>query len=133
MKKLIEEIEKQVLLEGYTHYWEHDGFDDSTWDKLKREAKTIIQKAIRDGVELAGPFGDGKPQITSYEIALNGAGKDSYETFRLTKSPQEFEFTKTAQRPYDPVVVSILAAAKKLNKSFKPRSDGGPGAIKRIY
>jgi hypothetical protein len=133
MKELIEAAEAKMLTEGYTHYWEHKGFDDKAWDKLKTEAKKIFQKAIKDGVELAGPHGDGKPRITDFEIAFNGKRPDDYETFWLSKGSQDFEFTKTAHRPYDPVVVSILAAAKKLNKTFKPSSDGGASAIKRIY
>lgn len=133
MRELIEAAEAKVLTEGYSHYWEHEGFDDKAWAKLKAEVKKIVKAAIKDGVDVAGPHGGGKPQITDYEIALNGKEPEDYETFRLTKGGQSFEFTKTGRRPYDPVVVSILAAAKKLNRKFKPSSDGGSGAIKRIY
>lgn len=135
MRKLIESKQEALLLtEVYGHYWEHNGFDDKQWDKLKKEVKGILQNAMRAGIELAGAYGNGKPSISDYSIELNGkAPKDDYETFRLTKEPQEFEFTRTAQRPYDQVVVSIMAAAKKINKNFKPKSDGGPSAIKRIF
>ena len=133
MRRLIEETEARMLTEGYTHYWEHMGFDDKQWAKLRAEVKKIIKKAQKDDVALAGGDGHGKPTVTDYDITLNGKSPDDYETFHLSKGAQDFEFTKTEYRPYDSVVVSILAAAKKINRSFKPSSDGGSSAIKRIY
>ena len=134
MRQLIESRQAELLTEGYSHYWEHDGFDDVQWAKLKKVAKEIIQKARKSDIEIAGGSGHGKPSISDYGIELNGqAPKDDYETFYLSKSPQDFEFAKTAERPYDKVVVSIMAAAKKINKTFKAKSDGGPSAIKRIF
>ncbi len=135
MKELIERLEEkgEVLTEDYSHYWEHPGFDDQQWSKLKKAAKAIFQKAIKKGVALAGPSGDGKPEISGYSIALNGKRPDQYDEFVLRKGPQEFEYTKTAKRPYDGVVVSLLAAAKKIHSEFKPSSDGGDSAIKRVF
>jgi len=126
-------IKEATLEEGYTHYWGHEGFEDDDWKKLTQAAKQIVSKAKKDKVEIAGPNGKGKPEITDKWISLNGKEPEDYETFHLTKAAQDFEFTKTAHRPYDAVVVSIMAAAKKLNKTFKPRSDGGDAAIKRVY
>ncbi len=131
MKQLIED--RQLLMEGYTHYWKHGGFDDAAWAKVVKEAKSIVKKAKKDGIEIAGGSGKGKPEFTKKAITLNGKDPDDYETFYLSKAAQDFEFTKTAQKPYDPVVVSILAVAKKANKGFEPSSDGGDAAIKRVY
>ena len=136
MRELIEKLaEKTLLTEEYSHYWKHDGFDDDEWKKLMSETKKIIKSAAKDGVKLAGPSGSGKPEIDGKHIGLNGseADGDDYETFWLDKKPAKFEFAKTGQKPYDAVVVSILAAAKKINRKFKPSSDGGPTAIKRVY
>ena len=96
MKKLIEEAEARMLTEGYTHYWEHKGFDDKQWAKLKTEAKKIIKAAMKDDVALAGGDGHGKPTVTDYDVTLNGKAPDDYETFYLSKGGQNFEFTKTA-------------------------------------
>jgi len=131
MKQLIEE--KKLLMEGYTHYWKHGGFDDAVWANVVKEAKSIVKKAEKDGIAIAGGNGKGKPEFSKKAIVLNGADPDDYETFYLSKAPQDFEFTKTAHRPYDAVVVSILAVAKKANKGFEPSSDGGMSAIKRMY
>lgn len=52
-------------------------------------------------------------------------GEDSHETFSLTREAQDFEFCKTAQKPYDEVVVAVMTEARDINPSFNPRSDGG--------
>lgn len=126
-------LKEAVLVEGYTQYWSHEGFEDDQWKKFTAEVKKIISAAKRDKIEIAGGDGRGKPQITDTYIMLNGKAPDDYETMRIEKGPEDFGFCKTAEKPYDAVVVSILAAAQKINKTFKPRSDGGPSAIKRIY
>ena len=133
MRELIEKMEEKALLaEGYTHYWKYKGFDDKEWKELVAETKKIIQAATKARVKLAGPNGSGSPVITSSMISLNGKDPKDYETFTLTKDGKS-DFTKTDRLPYDRVVVSILAAAKKINKDFNPSSDGGPKAIKRVY
>lgn len=126
-------IDEATITEGYTHSWGHEGFEDDEWKKLTKIVKQIISKAKKDKIEIAGGDGSGKPTISDKVISLNGKGDDGYETLRITKATQDFEFCKTNENPYDPVVVSILAAAKKINKKFKPRSDGGAAAIKRVY
>ena len=126
-------IKEATLTEGYTHYWDHEGFEDDEWKKLVKAAKQIVSKAKKDKIEIAGGDGSGKPTFSDKVISLNGKGDDGHETLRITKAAQGAEFCKTAEKEYDPVVVSILAAAKKLNKTFKPRSDGGAAAIKRVY
>ena len=82
-------------------------------------------------------MGSGSPVLTNDEILINGdrSTDDQYEGFLVSKYPAEQkEYCKTEQRPYDAVVVSILAAIKKIApKSVNVRSDGGSSAIKRIY
>lgn len=118
---------------GYTQYWSHGGFTTAQWKKLLAATKKIISAATRNGILIAGPHGTGKPEPTRTHIALNGVGLGSHESFFLSRAPQDFEFCKTAEKPYDAVVVSIMAVAKKINKTFEPRSDGGPSAIRKVY
>jgi hypothetical protein len=65
------------------------------------------------------------PFLGERQIQFNGVGDDSHETFHLTKASQDFEFCKTAMKPYDDVVVAVMREAMKLNPNFKPTSDGG--------
>jgi hypothetical protein len=86
------------------------------------------------GIEIAGPFGDGQPKLTNLKIALNGSSEQNsdgdtadHESFVLYKKAEDIGgFVKTARKPYDAVVATILAAAQKIApKKFKPGGDGG--------
>jgi hypothetical protein len=118
---------------GYTHYWNQSrDFTDQEWQKILRGAKSIIKKAMAQGIALAGGDGNGKPDLNAKYISLNGAGDESYETFFLSKEKDdEFNFTKTSERPYDPVVVSLLAMIKKVSSdAVDISSDGGDGVFR---
>ncbi len=101
-------------------------------------------------ITLVGPMGEAgtEPQFTRELIALNGVEPDEdYESFALQRAPQPhkddtkadiakglFAFCKTEYRPYDAVVVSILAAAQVIAPdAIKASSDGGPEAIKLMF
>jgi len=92
-------------------------------------------------IRIAGGDGTGRPEFTTEHIILNGAGKESYETFHLTRKPwlregekESFDFCKTEYRPYDAVVVSILHVARTVApQKIKVSSDGGEGAIKLLF
>ena len=133
---------------GYTHYMYHKAdapLNDIEWERLVAETKSIIRKADKDGIKLAGWNGHGDPVVDDMEIRLNGAaGTGCGETFTLTREPDSryardgesevFNFCKTGHAPYDAVVVSILAAARKIAPDkIRVASDGGEGTIKRVY
>lgn len=139
---------------GYTHYWEiTEPFSDQEWSQLVREAKKIVQSAERDGITIKGGGGTGRPEFTDTLISLNGDGsaffipewakkEDNPEQYRTDEmhealylqNIEKWAFCKTARKPYDPVVVSILAAAKKIAPDkIGVDSDGGASAIKRVY
>ena len=94
---------------------------------------------------LAGPSGKGKPRLSKHVIALNGKRPHDYESFVLGKEPsaphpyrQEgdamTDFCKTEYRPYDSVVVSILAVVQRVAPdAILVRSDGGPEAIRYLF
>ena len=94
---------------------------------------------------VAGPSGRGKPRLNKYLIALNGRRPDDYESFVLGKEPPTpfcdrlnadatLSFTKTEYRPYDAVVVSILAVARTVAPdAIEVRSDGGDAAIRYLF
>lgn len=134
MRKIFGMLEEGMLAEGYTHYWRNpDGFSDQQWKKLVAEAKKILAAAKKDGIKIAGLDGTGQPEFDDDHIAFNGVGAESHEDCWIWKRGGDFKFCKTAEKPYDAAVVSVLAAAKKINPKFHPSSDGGPEAIKRVY
>lgn len=120
---------------GYSHYWEvKTEIDPAVWAKIVAAAKKIVAAAEAQGIAVRGPMGTGKPEFTDEDIALNGdkSTRNDYESFVLIRKPDGFSFVKTDEKPYDAVVVSILAVAKKLVKGLSVRSDGGSGAIRKV-
>jgi hypothetical protein len=93
-----------------------------------------------EAIRVAGPDGTGTPIIDDEQISLNGVAPNDYETFLLQRAPEieagreAFDFAKTEYRPYDAVVVSILAAARTIApRKIKVSSDGGDAAIKYVF
>ena len=109
---------------GYTHYWDHKGFTDEQWRKLITFTRNLISNTKTPIVGGAGHAGS-YPVTNELAITFNGEEDDSCETFHLTKSPQDFEFCKTRQLPYDATVVAVMREAMEINPTFNPRSDGG--------
>jgi hypothetical protein len=109
--------------------------EEGAWRTFPHEE--IATPTQGKAIAICGPLGTGRPQFTSDLIALNGseaAGED-YESFVLKRAPSDgFAFCKTEYRPYDPVVVSILAAAKLIAPgAIRPSSDGGEEAIRLMF
>lgn len=116
--------------------------EDYAWRTFPHpEAKTPMKDA---GIALAGPSGEKgtKPVFDRDEIALNGIEpNEDYESFVIERDPSKregestaFSFCKTEYRPYDAVVVSILAAAQIIAPdAIKASSDGGKEAIKLMF
>ena len=84
--------------------------------------------------------GEGDPDCDGEYISFNGRGKDSHETFSLTRlkrdifeyeNAQEFErdgafsFCKTNRKPYDNAVVSLLIGVRQIvSDAISLSSDG---------
>lgn len=93
---------------GHTNYWRSEEVDDKGYAAALKDIAKIVKSQQNI---LAGPHGDGKPELTN-GISFNGIGSDSFETFFLPKTAkelQDFDFCKTGQKPYDVVVVAALA------------------------
>ena len=106
---------------GYTHYWDHPMIDAEKWDKIVEDAKKLVAaspvKLAHDCDEPETP-----PHVGNENIWFNGVGDDGHETFVLTRKGTDFDFCKTAQKPYDLIVVAILAVAAAHGVSV--RADG---------
>ena len=124
-------IKEELLTEGYSNYWDHtEDFTNPEWSKIVRLAKAAIKTAEKHGIVIRDGWGKGKPKIDNKEIYLNGDGEKNldHETFRITKKVnpgRPWGFTKTARKPYDAVVATILVGIKKIaSKKFSARADG---------
>ena len=127
---------------GYTHYWSvRRDFTEDEWETLRKYAESLLQQI---NTPIAGPMGTGLPEVDSEIIALNGieAGDQCHESFLLPRcingydeysreTGPKFEakawtFCKTARKPYDAVVIRILAAAQQVAPgNLSASSDGG--------
>jgi len=95
---------------GYTQYFEaKKAFTTAEWTNITTAAKAII--ASQPKGLICGGDGTGEPTVNTKEICLNGNAIDDqgHETFHITKAKlPDFNFCKTARKPYDAVVTAIL-------------------------
>ena len=110
---------------GYTHYQTIEKKVNLT--KYK-SALTDIRKLIKASpIDLGDYCGDKKGGAELLpDINFNGIDDLSHENFMLTKKPLvDFNFCKTAQKPYDLIVTACLAVLKdKLGAQVEVKSDG---------
>jgi hypothetical protein len=131
---------------GYTHYFAYDPEAEpfiTAWPRMLRDAQLIAAYASGElGVRLANGFGDGSPQLDSRRIWLNGCAEGDlrHESFLIEGTGYENQrggrglhaarwvrgFCKTARKPYDIAVTSILLRFRHLApEAFVIASDGG--------
>ena len=105
---------------GYTHYWTlKEPISADAFAKLQEGIKAIIETANEAGISISNESTDGT-------IAFNGAGRDAHETFVIQVGDKEFNFCKTAEKPYDAVVcASLILLKKELGDKVTVSSDGG--------
>ena len=111
---------------GYTHYWKKaDPILTKNWEAFTLRVKYILKTAIEDGYRLQLEFDDDKPPLVGrFTVRFNGVGADGHETFMLNRHKEDFAFCKTAEKPYDTVVVAILVVAEVYLPGFEWSSDG---------
>ena len=125
---------------GYTHYWrQKETLNQSDWALVVEDARAILEKTT---VPLAWEYdeSDRPPQIDGELVRFNGLGDDGHETLYLTRQRRDlydyekqfedakdgaFSFCKTAYKPYDVVVVAVLAClSDRFPEAFTVSSDG---------
>lgn len=129
---------------GYSHYlYQTRDFTITEWSSILIETNKILVAAEAAGIEICGGDGAGQPEVNDSQIVLNGYDEESHETFVLDRfkpenpsyrkdDPEYFSFCKTARKPYDRVVVSIMVAAKAIaSDALTISSDGGKEALVR--
>lgn len=100
---------------GYTHYWSQQrDYTEAEWQQISATIKAII--AASD-VAVASEYDrpNDAPEFTDDHILFNGVGDDGHETFGfMRKGEDDFQFCKTARKPYDEIVVACLIAASEM-------------------
>lgn len=101
---------------GYTHYWKNaQEINPEQWGQFKSKCEKIIS-TLSDILEVKEVSGD--------LIHFNGIGEDSHEDFYVTREAIDFEFCKTARKPYDLPVCMCLLALKAVCNWVDISSDG---------
>jgi len=102
---------------GYTHYWrQYDDFNSDKWD-------TLVQHSLH--LQAASPVTLADVEMSDFQISFNGVAPQNHETFTLDRAMQPpnlrlpekdhfFNFCKTAQKPYDLMVMCVLLVANAL-------------------
>ncbi len=111
---------------GYTHCWKtSEPFTTQQWEGLKQFARTAIRMLPKHS-ESAGGFYKKAPLAVAMgvsakrHIRIDGSGRYegldlSHESFVFENVPTEFDFCKTARKPYDLVVCAVLIQARILH------------------
>ena len=102
---------------GYTHYFENNSINKKSWSAFIEDVQAIIKQAPSEiALDVV---------INDKDISINGVDDDSHETLYINRdTTSDFEFCKTARKPYDLVVAAILVAYEEHNEDATVRSDG---------
>lgn len=117
---------------GYTVYYpQQRAFTDEEWQQICGRVEQIFVHAQSQGIELVDSMGEPGtvPEVSHTEIAFNGSGDDAHESFYLPKTPSgDFNFTKTAEKPYDVVVKAVLIIVEHIAPGALDLSCDGPAS-----
>ena len=95
---------------GYTRYWERT--KKAMDEDFVEFCNEVFKTCEKLGIKICGWDGEGKPTVTTDKISFNGdRAKDlDHETCCLSNN-EGFNFCKTARKPYDYAVRTILREA----------------------
>lgn len=95
---------------GYTNYWYRT--EKPITERFVRKVEKIIEDSINKGIKICGWDGTGTPKVTMEEINFNGDASINadHESFVIDERP-DFNFCKTAEKPYDYTVKKVLKVA----------------------
>lgn len=135
---------------GYTRYWKiWDKLDSEKFKNYSQTCKIVCEEWEKRQIEyylsegnslelaehktkICGWDGRGYPIFSDTEISFNGCLPDnddlpdlSHETFSIGIQNKEFNWCKTARKPYDSYVfICLFIAMKTFGEEFMFTSDG---------
>jgi len=100
---------------GYTNYWTQTrDFTNDEWTKVKREYEWLLEMDDRNIIR-------DETYPDDYDLIIfNGKGELSHETMiiRKIKNSEDFQFCKTARKPYDIGVWHMLGFIKSNTEAY---------------
>lgn len=111
---------------GYTHYWKTTKVKETDYQLALNDIKSIINAYSSEVAKLLDISVELDVQNQDGIIDINGVGKLAHENFWLpskTNSLKNFDFCKTAAKPYDVIVTACLARLSEV-KGVSVSSDG---------
>lgn len=108
---------------GYTHYWSNFAeISPNVWGKFIED----FNKVLPAFVDLLDSETNQKLAVSNEIVYFNGIGEEAHETFGLERlGVKDFDFCKTAEKPYDLAVCSaLIIAAHHFGDDIKVSSDG---------
>lgn len=139
---------------GYTHYYKRtvNEIPEDKWNAFLNDVKQVAcrfslcvpqsiqfitdHKGITNDIKI--PIGDGggegsSPEFTKDSVCFNGVGDDSHETLGINRvDGSDFDFCKTAHKPYDLLVTATLSLFKHhFGDSVTVSGDGGPEGFQK--
>jgi len=95
---------------GYTRYWNRT--NKPIDEEFVEFCKEVFKTCAKLGIKICGWDGEGEPIVTTNKIAFNGdATKDLDHESCVLDNFSGFNFCKTARKPYDYAVRTILREA----------------------
>lgn len=99
---------------GYTNYYKIHAQENNSFPiEFVNGVRLIVENSPCKIVGWDNEDLESKAEITETRIALNGAGDEGHESFIMNPFYTDFDFCKTAQKPYDVVVKAILLFAER--------------------
>ena len=121
----------------HTHHWRIpcEGIPDDAWTRIRVDAERLFAASPVQIVEDPQRLWT-KPRVNDLEIKFNAALDAGYEDFYLRRKEVptrqgRWGFVKTALRPYDTVILAILAVTQEHAPRFEIKSDGSNGDWRR--
>jgi len=110
---------------GYTHYYRVKNVPNEAYASIRKDFETLIPKFTAQNIPLTGWDSEGEMTVNDEEIRFNGVEDDGHETMALGVDTEGFNFCKTARKPYDLAVTSLLiVASQHLGELISVSSDG---------
>lgn len=110
---------------GYTRYWTRT--EKPLTEEFVAEVKEIIKDSEAKGIHICDGSGNGEPMVTTQEVSFNGDDSigAAHETcYFVTDEEPQWNFCKTARKPYDYTVKRVLEVAEKYGIVTEVSDDG---------
>ena len=109
---------------GYTRYWNQTG-KPITQEFLDKVTE-VLNDCKNKGISIRNGLGENEPVVDMEKVVFNGDSDKNtdHESFVIRNNTTGFNFCKTARKPYDYAVRTILQIAEEMGIVDEVSSDG---------